>query len=85
LKYRIVVEKKVEKEASKIPARHRANIDKSILSLSSNPRPRECKKLTDKEGYRIRTGDYRILYIIDDETRIVVVYRIKRRGKSTYK
>lgn len=42
-------------------------------------------KLTDKEGYRIRVGDYRILYTIDDDNRIVVVYRIKIRSEKTYK
>jgi len=45
----------------------------------------DCKKLTDKEGYRIRVADYRILYTIDDRSKMVVVYRIKIRGKDTYK
>jgi len=50
LKYRVVVEKRAEKDASKIPTRHRKNIDKSILSLAPNPRPRGCRKLTDRDG-----------------------------------
>jgi mRNA interferase RelE/StbE len=50
-----------------------------------NPRPHGSKKLTEKEGYRIRAGDYRILYTIDDETKTVVIYRIKIKGKATYK
>jgi len=43
------------------------------------------KKVTHKEGYRIRVGNYRILYTVDDETRTVVIYRIKIKGKNTYR
>lgn len=58
---------------------------KAIPPLTTNPRPYGSKKLTEKEGYRIRVGDYRILYTIDDEAKVVVVYRIKIKGKSTYR
>ncbi len=85
MSYRLAIERKAEKEASKIPLIFRANIDKTILFLAQNPRPHGCKKLTDKEGYRIRVGNYRILYTIDDKARIVIIYRIKIKGKSTYK
>ena len=83
--YKIVIEKKACKEADDIPEKYRASIDSGILSLASNPRPHAAKKLTEKEGYRIRSGNYRILYTIDDKAKIVVVYRIKIKGKSTYK
>jgi len=79
LKYKIVIEKRVEKDTARIPAHDKANIDQAILSLATDPRPHGCKKLTDREGYRIRVGNYRILYTIDDETQVVVVYRIKIR------
>jgi len=84
LTYKAVIERKAEKEAEKIPIKYRSAIDKVILSLASNPRPYGSKKLTAKEGYRIRAGNYRILYSIDDEIKTVVVYRIKSRGESTY-
>jgi mRNA interferase RelE/StbE len=83
--HRIVIERRAQKESVKIPQDLRAALDKAILALSSDPRPRNAKKLTDKEGYRIRLGDYRILYTIDDEAKVVVIYRIKIRGESTYK
>lgn len=83
--YKIVIERKAQKEAEKIPIKYRSAIDREILYLTSNPRPHGSKKLTKKEGYRIRIGDYRILYTIDDEAKIIVVYRIKIKGKSTYK
>ena len=85
VKYRIAIERKAEKEAENIPSSQRYKIDEAILSLSEEPRPRKCKKLTHKEGYRIRVGDYRVLYTIDDKNKIVTVYRIKIKGKGTYK
>ena len=85
MSYRIVIEIKAQKEASKIPHQYRSAIDQTIRSLSNDPRPRKALKLTDMNGYRIRTGNYRILYTIDDKARVVVVYRIKIRGKSTYR
>lgn len=67
LTYRVIIEKKAQKEADKIPIQFRNAIDKAIIKLTSNPRPYNSKKLTEKEGYRIRIGDYRILYTIDDK------------------
>lgn len=83
--YKVVIERKAEKEAEKIPIKYRSAIDRAILSLASNPRPYGSKKLTEKEGYRIRAGNYRILYTIDDAAKVVVIYRIKIKGKSIYK
>ncbi len=83
--YKIVIERKAEKEAEKIPIKNRPAIDKAILSLVSNPRPHGSKKLTEKEGYRVRVGNYRILYTIDDVAKTVVIYRIKIKGKTIYK
>ncbi len=83
--YQILVEKRVEKETKRISSRDRQTIDKAIHALASNPRPHGCKKLTDKEGYRIRIGNYRVLYTIDDGHKTVVIYRIKIRNERTYK
>ncbi len=83
--YKIIIDRKAEKEAENIPLKYRFAIDEEILSLASNPRPYGSKKLTEKEGYRIRAGDYRILYSIDDRAKVVVIYRIKIKSKTTYK
>lgn len=85
MNYKIVIERKAEKEAGKISIKYRPAIDRAILSLVSNPRPHGSKKLTEKEGYRIRVGNYRILYTIDVVAKTVVIYRIKIKGESTYK
>ena len=83
--YRILVEKRLEKEFRRIPIHDRQRIDRAILALASNPRPHGCKKLTDKEGFRVRVGDYRVLYTVDDESKTVVVYRVKIRSEKTYR
>ena len=51
----------------------------ALNDLQVNPRPPGAKKLTGQESYRIRKGDYRILYTIDDRARLVRVYRIGHR------
>lgn len=56
-----------------------------MLKLSDNPRPFGCVKLLGtEEGYRLRVGDYRYCYRIDDENKTVYIYRIKHR-KEVYR
>ena len=57
-------------------------IRNKIISLASNPRPSGSLKLTVEEGYRIRSGNYRILYRIDDKNKMIYVYRVKYRKES---
>ncbi|MFC2163585.1 type II toxin-antitoxin system RelE/ParE family toxin [Acidobacteriota bacterium] len=55
-----------------------------IFSLRENPRPLGCLKLTAENEYRLRSGDYRILYRIDDKIKRIFVYRVRHR-KEVYK
>jgi len=57
-------------------------IKNKIISLASDPRPSGCLKLTAEEGYRIKSGNYRILYRVDDKNKMIYVYRIKHRKES---
>lgn len=59
-----------------------AQIRDKIISLASNPRPPGCLKLTAEEGYRVRSGDYRILYRVDDRNKMIYIYRVKHRKES---
>lgn len=52
----------------------------TIARLAENPRPPGATKLTARDGYRIRVGDYRILYQIDDGAKAVIIYRVMARG-----
>lgn len=72
--YRLLIEKQVEKQLEKIPEPDYTRVKNSILNLTLNPRPQGCKKLKGRAaGYRIRQGDYRIVYDIHDRILTVVV------------
>ena len=80
--YKIEVIPSAQKDLDRLERKFFEQIKDKIQSLSQTPRPSQCLKLTAEEGYRIRSGDYRILYRIDDANRIVYIYRIKHRKES---
>ena len=59
-------------------------ISKKILVLESNPRPQGCKKLSGREEYRVRAGDYRVLYVIDNAAGAIEVVAVGNR-KDVYR
>ena len=72
--FRLVIKKSAAKEIERIEKIDRIRIIEKIRSLASDPRPFGSKKLSGQEKYRIRQGNYRILYqVIDDELIINVV------------
>jgi mRNA interferase RelE/StbE len=78
--YTVIIENKAQKEFLKLSPPHDSSVKKDINGLEKNPRPQGVKKLAGtKDGYRIRIGDYRILYTIDDKKKIVTIYRIRHR------
>ncbi len=56
-----------------------ARLSEAIDDLQANPRPPGARKLSGREGWRIRKGDWRVLYVIDDATHRIRVYRIGNR------
>lgn len=72
------------KDYRKIPQLDAKKITALINSLSQNPRPSGCKKLENRNAYRVRSGNYRIIYEISDKTLTVCVIRIRHR-KDVYK
>jgi mRNA interferase RelE/StbE len=80
--YSVKIIAKAEKDLDAIGGRDFDSVRKKILALSENPRPFGCKKLTVDEGYRLRSGDFRIVYRIDDEAREVIIYRVKHRKEA---
>ena len=83
-KYKIYIKPTAIKELQKIPKRDVNRIIDKIRSLSSNPRPTGCEKLSADEKYRIRQGRYRIVFSIEDNQLIVLVIKIGHR-KDVYK
>lgn len=80
--YRAEVIPSAQKDLNNLEKRFFEQIKDRVNSLKSNPRPPNCLKLTGEEGYRIRSGDFRILYRIDDENKIIYIYRVKHRKES---
>lgn len=72
-KYEIIITKFAFKKLSKLPENVKAELTAKILALEDNPRPTGAKKLVNRDGYRIRWTDYRILYTIEDHVLTVTV------------
>ena len=77
--YRIVVKKSVSKDLKKIPKKDVLRILEAIKLLAQDPRPPQSKKLSGQERYRLRQGNYRILYSIEDEQLVVQVVKVSNR------
>ncbi len=80
--YEVLLQPRARKEFLALPPDIAKKITQAIQTLEQNPRSHQSIKLSGGEGYRVRVGDYRILYEIDDPARTVIVYRIKHRREA---
>lgn len=71
--YKLFIEKAVYKQLKNIQERDYQKVMASIAALANNPRPPGCKKLKGRLGYRIREGNYRVIYEINDKILTVTV------------
>ncbi len=79
MNYALFILRRAQKELAGLPKRDTSRIQETIFDLSHNPRPKGCSKLAGREGWRIRVGDYRVLYDIDDAAHNVTVVHIGHR------
>ena len=85
MNYKIEIKKSVLKALRRFDHQTIEKIKKIIDSLAKDPRPFGYKKLVDEEDlYRIRVGNYRIIYEIHDRVLLIVVLRVARRSEDTY-
>lgn len=77
--YRLSILPRAQKELAQVPHDTYERIVAAIRKLSEEPRPPGCRKLSGREGWRIRVGDYRVLYGIDERERAVTVQHIGHR------
>lgn len=78
--YKLFIKRSAERDLRKLPITTLRQINRRILALRTNPRPPGVRKLAGAlEGWRIRVGDYRIVYQIDDSTQTVTIVRVKHR------
>jgi mRNA interferase RelE/StbE len=78
--YRVFITPSADRVIAKLPQDVRRRVADRIAALAENPRPPGSVKLTGEDTYRIRVGDYRILYSIHDDQLIVMVIDVGHRG-----
>ncbi len=80
--YTVNITPTAQKDLDNLPDKETFKILSQISQLESDSRPVGIQKLHNKEGYRIRSGNYRILYEIDDKKKLILIYRIKHRKEA---
>jgi len=77
--YSLIIKKSAEREWRALPKTDLRRITERIRGLAHNPRPPGNEKLSVQDRYRIRQGDYRVVYAVDDERRTIEVVKIGHR------
>jgi mRNA interferase RelE/StbE len=84
MSYSIQILRRAQKELAQLPKQEYERIKEGIQNLAQEPRPQGCKKLTGRDGWRIRVGDYRVIYEIDDSQQRLTILHIGHR-RDVYK
>jgi mRNA interferase RelE/StbE len=84
MKYTVFIEPYAQKQIQKLDKKFIPVIKLAISSLADNPRPYGYKKLKGENAYRIRVGDYRVIYEIEDSRIIVIIVSVGHR-KDIYR
>jgi len=80
--YKVTFSKQADKTLRRMPRNTAQNVVKKIKELAVNPkRMRNVKKLTDHPGYRLRIGDWRVVYTLNENEVLIHVVKIKSRGE----
>ena len=79
MSYEILVERSAQKSLAKISSPDRQRVIDGIRRLGEDPRPRSCRKLADREAWRLRIGRYRVIYEIHDDRLVVLVIALGHR------
>ena len=79
MKWRVVFTRTAEKELAKLSSEVRLRVGRAIRSLEDDPTPAATKRLKGREEFRLRVGDYRVLYIIEHESRLLKISAIGHR------
>jgi len=82
--YRLLLKPSAGKDLDRLQGKTWQRVRDALLALRSKPRPAGCTKLVGDAGWRIRIGDYRAIYDIDDAARTVTILRVKHR-KDVYR
>ena len=85
MSYKVELRRAAQKELDALSGQDYEAIAKVITSLEQEPRPPKVKKLAGSGLWRIRVRQFRIVYAIDDEAKLITIARIARRKENTYK
>jgi mRNA interferase RelE/StbE len=78
--YEVSLERRAERDLKKLPAEVFNRIIPPVKALSENPKPSGCRKITgSKNDWRLRVGDYRVIYEINEREKAVRIMRIRHR------
>ena len=81
--YKILITSRAERELKRLDRPVKNRVVSAIMALASEPRPQGCLKVKSEEGvWRIRAGDWRVGYAVDDQAKEVLVVRIAHRSES---
>ena len=75
----VLILRRAQKELADLPKDDYVRVRDAVAALAEEPRPAGCKKLVGREGWRIRSGDYRVIYAIDDAGEKITVLHIGHR------
>ena len=84
MSYALKLHRDVEKQLARIPAKQRGRLVETMRFFREDPRPPGCVKL-DALLYRVREGQYRIIYAIFDDEVVVFICKVARRTEATYR
>ena len=80
MSYQVDIAPAAQRDFKRLPPETIRKVDTAILELEQTPRPPGCTKLEGSEDeYRVRVGDYRILYVINDKAKLVTIARVRHR------
>jgi mRNA interferase RelE/StbE len=82
--YNILIRRRAQKALAQLSRDDYERAKESIRNLSDNARPPGCKKLIGRDGWRIRAGEYRVIYEIDDPAQTVTILHVGHR-RDIYK
>jgi len=85
LTYALVIERRAQRSLSRIAAQDQERIAVAIRGLADEPRPHGVNKLSGRNAWRIRVGDYRVLYEIQDDRLLILVVDIGHRREIYWK
>ena len=85
--YQIVIERRARKALARLPTQDHTRIVAAIDALAEDPWPPGCEpvRAAPRGTYRVRVGDWRVIYVVLDDEQVIIVARVTRRSERTYR